>query len=152
MTFQKGQSGNPGGRPRREWTWAQLFEQAANEKLTSKDGKMTAEAKAFIAKKIVEMAVKGDMQAIKELTSRMDGMPRQDTVTYPGDINDLLDTIDKSDYEQLGREAEKQMVADDASVQNKEQAGQTGDVQAELPPTPPPVTTEVAPLQPNTQS
>lgn len=77
--FQPGQSGNPGGRPKRGWNWAKLFEEAVDEELTTKDGKMTAQAKQFIVKKLVRMAVDGDMTAVKEIINRMDGMPKQST-------------------------------------------------------------------------
>lgn len=77
--FKPGQSGNPGGRPKRGWNWAKLFEEAVDEELTTKDGKMTAQAKQFIVKKLVRMAVDGDMVAVKEIINRMDGMPKQST-------------------------------------------------------------------------
>jgi len=150
--WKKGESGNPGGRPKRGWNWAKLFEEAVDEELTTKDGKMTAQAKQFIVKKLVRMAVDGDIAAIKEITNRMDGMPQQKLTVYPGDVNDLLDTIEQSDYGQLGQEAEKQMVALNAPVQNQEQTGPTSDVQTELSPTAPPIPTGIAPLQPSTES
>lgn len=77
--FKPGQSGNPGGRPKRTWNWAKLFEQAVEEELTTKDGTMTEQAKQFIVKKLVRMAVDGDISAVKEIINRMDGMPRQST-------------------------------------------------------------------------
>lgn len=75
--FKPGESGNPGGRPKRGWNWAKLFEQAVEEELTTKDGTITAQAKQFIVKKLVRMAVDGDMSAVKEIMNRMDGMPKQ---------------------------------------------------------------------------
>lgn len=77
MPFQKGQSGNPGGRPKRDWTWASLYEEEVSEKLTAADGTQIDANKA-VAKRIVKMAIEGDIQAIKELTNRMDGIPKQD--------------------------------------------------------------------------
>lgn len=77
--FPPGESGNPGGRPKRGWNWSKLFEEAVDEELTTKDGKMTAQAKQFIVKKLVRMAVDGDMAAVKEIINRMDGMPKQST-------------------------------------------------------------------------
>lgn len=77
--FKKGVSANPGGRPKRGWNWAKLFELAVEEELTTKDGTMTAQAKQFIVKKLVRMAVDGDMAAVKEIMNRMDGMPKQST-------------------------------------------------------------------------
>lgn len=81
--FPKGVSGNPGGRPKREWTWAGLLAEAVEEELTSKDG-IKDKAKQFIMKRLVRMAIDGDIQAIRELTNRMDGMPVQKNV-HAGD-------------------------------------------------------------------
>lgn len=150
--FKPGQSGNPGGRPKRGWSWASLFEEAAEEELTTKDGKITDKAKKFIAKKIVRMAVDGDIAAIKEIINRMDGMPQQKLTIYPGDVNDLLDTIEQSDYGQLGQEAEKQMVALNAPLQNQEQAGSASNIQTELPPVASPIPEGSPPLQSGTES
>lgn len=77
MTFIKGKSGNPGGRPKRDWTWASLYEEEVNKKLTGTDGS-SIDAKEAVARRVIKMAIEGDIQAIKELTNRMDGMPPQD--------------------------------------------------------------------------
>lgn len=54
--------------------------------------------------------------------------------TQVGKILDVLEG-EQTDYETVGREASKQMVALDAPIQNKGQDGGAGDVQAELPAT-----------------
>jgi len=72
-----GAAANPNGRPKKNWTWAGLYEQAAEEELKTTDGQIKEKAKVFIAKKLVRMAVDGDIAAIKEITNRMDGMPKQ---------------------------------------------------------------------------
>lgn len=51
------------------------------------------------------------------------------------EVGKILDVLDTTDYEAVGREASKQVVALDAPVQNPQQAGAVGDVQAQLPAT-----------------
>lgn len=75
-SFPKGVSGNPGGRPKKEWTWSGLLEEAMEEELTTVDGK-TDKVKKFITKRLVKMAIDGDLSAQKEIMNRMEGMPKQ---------------------------------------------------------------------------
>jgi len=72
--WKPGESGNPNGRPKRGWTWADLLEEAAEEVLTAKDGQMIS-AKKAIAKRLLKMGVEGDRQAIKDIMDRTDGYP-----------------------------------------------------------------------------
>jgi len=92
--FKKGESGNPGGRPKKDWTWASLIEEAVEEEYTTKDGLRTDKGKKFIAKKLVHMAIDGDIQAIKEISNRMDGLPAQSmdftTGGQPFELPDIL--------------------------------------------------------------
>jgi hypothetical protein len=71
MAFQKGKSGNPGGRPKdKPWTEAlrlAVFENTA-------DGKRMLRA---IAEKCAEAALGGDMQAVREIGDRLDGKAAQ---------------------------------------------------------------------------
>ena len=83
--FQKGQSGNPGGRPKRDWTFAQLYEEELEKQLPTTDG-TTLLAKHAVVKRIVRMAVEGDIAAIKELTARLDGQPKQ-SMEMDGGVN-----------------------------------------------------------------
>lgn len=76
MPFQKGISGNPGGRPKREWTWSSLIADELEKELSSKDGNKD-KARNFVVKRLVRMAIDGDIQAQKEIMNRMDGMPKQ---------------------------------------------------------------------------
>lgn len=85
---------NPGninkkGRPKREWTWAGLLEQAAEE---TKDAKTR---KQIVTEKLYELAEKGDMTAIKEVMNRTDGMPKQSTDVTTG--GEKLNAIEMSD-------------------------------------------------------
>jgi hypothetical protein len=71
MAFQKGVSGNPGGRPKRDWSWASELEKAVNE-TEKQTGKTFRE---LVAKRVVAEAASGNINAIKELINRMDGFP-----------------------------------------------------------------------------
>lgn len=78
--WKKGdKSPNPFGRPKREWTWASLFEEAMEEEMAEATKGKKNKIKKIITKKLAKMAMDGDMQAIKEITNRMDGMPKQST-------------------------------------------------------------------------
>lgn len=75
MPFQKGVSGNPGGRPKKDWTWGQILEEVAEE-IEPKTGK---KYKELVSRRVWISAVNGNMIAIKELWNRMDGLPKQFT-------------------------------------------------------------------------
>lgn len=80
-SFKPGESGNPNGRPKREWTMQSLIEEALEEEIELKNklGQVTGKAsiKKLIAKKLAHLAIQGDMVAIKEVNNRLDGMPVQ---------------------------------------------------------------------------
>ena len=80
---------NRGGRPAREWTWQGLLEKVAEEykEIKLKDGTVRNEQYKFlVAKRLWHESVNGNMNAIKELMNRMDGMPMQPSdVTSGGD-------------------------------------------------------------------
>lgn len=60
--------------PKKEWTMTGLIKaslEESNEKGIS--------YKVVITNKLRELAMRGDMQAIKEITNRLDGMPTQKT-------------------------------------------------------------------------
>ena len=83
-SFKPGESGNPAGRPKREWTWSGLLEDAMEEQ------DETGESyKKIIVRKVRTLGTKGDMVAIKELFQRMDGMPQQD-VKVDGEVKTLI--------------------------------------------------------------
>lgn len=80
--FLPGVSGNPNGRPKREWTWASLIEEYAEHKKEVVVNKETGERKKYtyrelVIKRLYNEAANGNMQAVREIFSRMDGMPDQ---------------------------------------------------------------------------
>jgi hypothetical protein len=70
MPFKKGESGNPGGRPK-ELAWRNALQMA----ITAKTGKPLAEALAEIANGLVDLALAGNLTAIREIADRVDGKP-----------------------------------------------------------------------------
>lgn len=73
--FPPGVSGNPKGRPKREWTWAGLLEEIGE----NVEPKSKKKFKELVGRKLWVMAANGDAVAIKEIFNRMDGMPKQST-------------------------------------------------------------------------
>lgn len=65
---------NRNGRPKREWTVAGLIEEAMEEQ----DEKGIS-YKQIVYRRLVELARRGDMLAVKEINNRLDGMPAQKT-------------------------------------------------------------------------
>ncbi len=89
--FKKGQSGNPGGRPKMPWTFMGLYKEELEKVLTTTAGEKL-DAKQAVAKRLVKMAVEGDINAIKELANRIEGMPKQTTEIEAGEgVNIKLD-------------------------------------------------------------
>jgi len=82
--FKPGNNANPNGRPPKEWTMTAMYKQAAEESDETGVPKYK-----IVARKLLELAQKGDMQAIKELGNRIDGMPAQNVV-LTGDENKPL--------------------------------------------------------------
>lgn len=71
MAFEKGQSGNPGGRPKEK-----LWRQALMVALKDEDGAKLRR----IAEKVAMLAEAGDMQAVKEIGDRLDGKAIQQQI------------------------------------------------------------------------
>jgi hypothetical protein len=85
MVFRKGQSGNPGGKRKEKLGFdALMLEMAAAEE---------QRGMRVIARKLLDLAVSGDMQAIKEVFNRTDGMPKQsvDLNDYSNDLSEMTD-------------------------------------------------------------
>lgn len=71
MAFRKGQSGNPGGRPKEK-----PFRDALRIELASR-GENSKSLRA-IAGMIITKAEEGDLQAAREIADRLDGRPTQE--------------------------------------------------------------------------
>lgn len=68
-SWKPGQTGNPHGRPLKEHSITATIKAMMDEK---------PEIKKALGAKIFEMALKGDITAIKTLWNYIDGMPQQD--------------------------------------------------------------------------
>jgi len=79
-SWKKGQSGNPGGRPKIGVSVTKLVAEALEHKITARgiDGKeKKAKVVEFLAEIIVARALKGDIPMIKAIWDRIDGLPVQ---------------------------------------------------------------------------
>jgi len=72
MTFVKGQSGNPLGRPKKSQTLADIL-----EKIGSATGDGDISRKERLMEIVYQMAESGDLAAIKFIADRTDGKPIQ---------------------------------------------------------------------------
>lgn len=82
--FQKGRSGNPGGRP------PSSLNKLLSEHLHAKDGSKTREQQ--LVEQVCALALQGDMDAIKFVWERLEGKVRDsiELETGPLSIRDLL--------------------------------------------------------------
>ena len=86
MPFEPGQSGNPSGKaPRKIWI------AALNRAIAQDDGVRLRQA----AEKLLDLAVGGDVPALRELGDRLDGKPAQ-SVTIAGDAEQPLKIVHES--------------------------------------------------------
>lgn len=74
--FMPGKSGNPHGRPPREWSWSSLIESTADDYKEVKNGGKI-QWKKLIVRRLFTEAANGNMGAIREIFDRMDGKAAQ---------------------------------------------------------------------------
>ena len=78
--FTKGHSGNPAGRPLKEYCLTDLLRQQGDiQDFETKEGLITRNE--GIAQKLWDMAISGDVSSIKYLFDRIDGKPLQQVET-----------------------------------------------------------------------
>jgi len=73
MAFSKGKSGNPGGRPKKENSLTGILEELSNA--PPKGQRKTR--KVLLAETLYELALSGDIPAIKYIYDRIDGKPTE---------------------------------------------------------------------------
>lgn len=81
--FQKGESGNPSGRPKLTRLTDALREQLAEINPDASEETIAEQ----IAKTLIKLAIAGDVAAIKEIGNRTEGLPKQ-TLDLDLQIND----------------------------------------------------------------
>jgi hypothetical protein len=86
MAFKKGQSGNPGGRPK-----SKPFRDALSIELAARGE--DAKSLRAIASQIIKKAEEGDLQAAREIADRLDGRPTQEAelVVEKRNVHDYSD-------------------------------------------------------------
>jgi hypothetical protein len=80
MPFTKGHSGNPDGRPPKSQALAEVMRAKLEEErqVIGKDGqKKKLKIKDIFTQKVINLALEGDMQAMKLIWNYIDGMPKQ---------------------------------------------------------------------------
>jgi len=80
--WKPGQSGNPAGRPKKEKALTELLRKEGSKRDQTYIDPKTGEEKVIsrkrkLAQKIWELALSGDLAAIKYIFDRIDGSPRQ---------------------------------------------------------------------------
>lgn len=90
-SFKPGEVHNPNGRPPRDWTVKGLIEDALEEQ-----DETGVPYKKAVTNKLRQLALKGDIQAIKEIHNRLDGMATQD-VKLDATVNLIFDESLKQD-------------------------------------------------------
>ncbi len=88
--FPPGSSGNPSGRPRLTKLTESLRQQLAEANPDTPEETIAEE----IAKTLIKLALSGDVQAIKEIGNRTEGLPRQ-TLDLDLQILDWRDSAKK---------------------------------------------------------
>jgi len=98
--FKKGQSGNPGGRPK-----SKILSEAYRKLLETEIAKGKDKGKTYaevIAAKILKEARKGVVKAASEIANRVEGKPLQSVQISASDpLEDLLAAFDK-ESDQVG--------------------------------------------------
>lgn len=87
--YLPGQSGNPHGRPKKGQTFTDILDKVLLEEQVTYNGRVIT-GKEAAARKLLEMAIKGDMRAITYLADRIDGKPFQSMGIEGGNGNDLF--------------------------------------------------------------
>lgn len=88
MAFQKGQSGNPGGKPKGTISIVHLLLRKLKDK--TPDGRKNADA---VAEQLISLALSGDLDAIKVILDRVDGKVAERLEHSGPDGGDIVFTL-----------------------------------------------------------
>ena len=95
MPFKKGESGNPNGRPKKGQTITDLIRENLDKVDIELDNGTFVTGKEALVDRLKELAIRGDMTAIKYIIDRMDGPVKQE-LSFSGDVT-IVDDICGSD-------------------------------------------------------
>lgn len=84
----EGQSGNPNGRPRKEFS----LTEGLREYIAEQDPDRKKERRDALIEKTYQMALRGDLGAIKEIWNRLEGMPKGSETNVAVQINQYTGT------------------------------------------------------------
>lgn len=90
MRFQKGQSGNPNGRPKKDQALSDLLRKKLTDKVivTRSGKKEKVDVKEAIVLRVIDCAVRGEKWAIIEIWDRIEGKAKQFVDSQlEGDLN-----------------------------------------------------------------
>jgi hypothetical protein len=90
--FVKGQSGNPGGRPKKDISLTNILKRQAEKKDVEYNGQKI-KRKDAIAQKIWQLALSGDLTAMKYIFDRIDGKPVETIKQHITEENPIHDMI-----------------------------------------------------------
>ena len=94
--WEKGKSGNPKGRPKKEYCLTDILKEQGNIEDVETPQCMISRKQA-IAKKLWALAMSGDISALKYLYDRIDGTPKQTIATaitqIDNPIHDMLQEV-----------------------------------------------------------
>ncbi|HQE95967.1 MAG TPA: DUF5681 domain-containing protein [Candidatus Marinimicrobia bacterium] len=85
--WKPGQSGNPAGRPPKDATWAQIFDEELN--LIFKNSGIST--KREIARRLIALALNGNLRAISEILDRT--TPPDQQGSEPIDLSEFAELI-----------------------------------------------------------
>jgi hypothetical protein len=92
MPFTKGSPNiNRNGRPRKGQTVTDAINSVIGEKVVNFKGHLIS-GKEAVARKLLELAISGDVPAIKYLMDRIDGPPRQE-ISISGDLGTPVEFV-----------------------------------------------------------
>jgi hypothetical protein len=95
MPFKKGHSGNPRGRPRS----GQAMTDFIRRELSHKDANGVPQKRA-VARKLIDLALAGDIHAMKYLIDRIDGKPKE-MVDMAAKVNTNTEVVKMSREERM---------------------------------------------------
>lgn len=103
--WEKGQSGNPNGRPKKQNTLTDILKELGESNKVDIKGK-TVEWKTALMYKLWQLALGGDKASIQHIYDRYEGRPK-DKIEHSGSIGELDEETIKEQINELLKLREK---------------------------------------------